>query len=100
MPRVRSPKRGSRGYSPRKRARNPKGRVSYWPKLEGEPQLAGFAGYKAGMTHLFYIEDRLQVPEYGQEVKAAATVIDTPPMLVVAIRAPTRHHRGLDAEPA
>ncbi len=97
MPRTRSPKRGSLSYSPRKRAKNPKGRVSYWPKLEGEPQLAGFAGYKAGMTHLFYIEDRRRVPEYGQEVKSAATVIDTPPLLVVAVRAYRKTQDGLQA---
>lgn len=84
-------------YSPRVRARNPKSRVSHWPKLDGEPQLAGFAGYKAGMTHLFYIEDRRRVPEYGQEVKSAATVIDTPPMLVVAVRAYKKTQEGLQA---
>jgi large subunit ribosomal protein L3 len=97
MPRTRSPKRGSLSYSPRKRARNPKGKVSYWPKLDGEPTLVGFAGYKAGMTHLFYIEDRRRVPEYGREVKSAATVIDTPPMLVTAVRAYEKTHNGLQA---
>ncbi|MFH1126245.1 MAG: 50S ribosomal protein L3 [Candidatus Altiarchaeota archaeon] len=97
MPRVRSPKRGSLSYSPRVRARNSKGRVGYWPKLDGEPMLAGFAGYKAGMTHLFYIEDRQRVPEYGQEVKSAATVIDTPPMLIVAVRAYKKTQDGLQA---
>jgi large subunit ribosomal protein L3 len=97
MPRKRSPKRGSLSYSPRKRARNPKGRVNYWPKLEGQPMLVGFAGYKAGMTHLFYIEDRRRDPEFGQEVKTAATVIDTPPMLVVAIRAYKKNQDGLYA---
>jgi large subunit ribosomal protein L3 len=97
MPRVRSPKRGSLSYSPRKRARNPKGRVNHWPKLDGEPTLVGFAGYKAGMTHLFYIEDRQRVPEYGQEVKSAATVIDTPPMLVTAVRAYKKTQDGLMA---
>jgi large subunit ribosomal protein L3 len=59
--------------------------------------LAGFAGYKAGMTHLFYIEDRQRVPEYGQEVKSAATVIDTPPMLIVAVRAYKKTQDGLQA---
>ena len=97
MPRVRSPKRGSMSYSPRVRARNPKSRVGHWPKLDGEPMLAGFAGYKAGMTHMFYIEDRQRVPEYGQEVKSAATVIDTPPMLVVAVRAYKKTQDGLQA---
>jgi large subunit ribosomal protein L3 len=55
----------------------------------------GFAGYKAGMTHLYYIEDRRRVPEYGQEVKSSATVIDTPPLLVVAIRAYKRTAEGI-----
>jgi large subunit ribosomal protein L3 len=59
--------------------------------------LVGFAGYKAGMTHLFYIEDRRRDPEYGQEVKTAATVIDTPPMLVVAIRVYRKTQDGLQA---
>jgi large subunit ribosomal protein L3 len=59
--------------------------------------LAGFAGYKAGMTHLFYIEDRQRVPEYGQEVKSAATVIDTPPMLIAAVRAYKKTQDGLQA---
>jgi large subunit ribosomal protein L3 len=71
--------------------------VGYWPKLDGEPQLAGFAGYKAGMTHLFYIEDRKRDPEYGQEVKSAATVIDTPPMLIAAVRAYKKTQDGLQA---
>jgi large subunit ribosomal protein L3 len=71
--------------------------VGYWPKLDGEPQLAGFAGYKAGMTHMFYIEDRKRDPEYGQEVKSAATVIDTPPMLIAAVRAYKKTQDGLQA---
>jgi large subunit ribosomal protein L3 len=84
-------------YSPRKKARNANGRVSFWPTLEKEPGLVGFAGYKAGMTHLFYIEDRERVPEYGQEIKSAATVIDTPPMLVIAVRAYKKTYDGLEA---
>ena len=65
--------------------------------MDAEPRLVGFAGYKAGMTHLFYVEDSRRVPEYGKEVKAPATVIDTPPMLVVAVRAYEKTHDGLQA---
>jgi large subunit ribosomal protein L3 len=65
--------------------------------LDTEPRLVGFAGYKAGMTHLFYVEDSRRVPEYGKEVKAPATVIDTPPMLVVAVRVYEKTHDGLQA---
>jgi large subunit ribosomal protein L3 len=97
LPRVRAPKRGSLSYSPRVRAKNHSGRVSYWPTLDNEPGLVGFAGYKAGMTHLFYIEDQARVPTYGQEVHSSATVIDTPPMLVIAIRAYKKTVDGLEA---
>jgi large subunit ribosomal protein L3 len=38
------------------------------------------------MTHLYQIEDRAKVPEFGQEVKVAGTIIEAPPMLVCAIR--------------
>jgi large subunit ribosomal protein L3 len=57
--------------------------------------LAGFAGYKAGMTHLFYIEDSRRVPEFNREVKSSATVIDTPPMLVTAVRVYKKTQDGL-----
>ena len=96
MPRTRSPKRGSRSYSPRKRTKHVKGRVHYWPKLKDGPKLVGYAGYKAGMTHLYYVEDRRRVPEYGTEVKSAATIIDTPPLLVCAVRAYKQTFQGLE----
>ncbi len=86
MPRPRSPRKGSKSYSPRRRASHFNGRITEWPDVKEGPQLLGFAGYKAGMTHLFQIEDRAKVPEFGQEVKVAGTVIEAPPMLVCAIR--------------
>lgn len=55
----------------------------------------GFAGYKAGMTHVFLIEDRDRSPDYGQEVRNAATVIDAPPMTVCAVRAYEKTWDGL-----
>lgn len=97
MPRVRSPKRGSRSFSPRKRAKSIKGRVDFWPEVSGDPQLLGFAGYKAGMTHVFLIEDRERAPDYGMEIKKAATVIEAPPMVVVGLRAYQKTHDGLKA---
>jgi large subunit ribosomal protein L3 len=48
------------------------------------------------MTHLYYVEDRRRVPEYGQEVKSAATIIDTPPLLVCAVRAYKQTYQGLE----
>jgi len=97
MPRVRSPKRGSRAFSPRRRAKRIEGSINFWPEPEDGPRLLGFAGYKAGMTHVFAIEDRDRSPDFGNEMKNAATVIDTPPMNVVAIRAYEMTHDGLMA---
>jgi len=95
MPRVRFPKRGSRAFSPRKRAKNIAGRVDFWPDVDEGPQLLGFAGYKAGMTHIFLIEDRERAPDYGKEVRNPATVIEAPPMLICAVRAYVKTSEGL-----
>jgi len=95
MPRVRSPKRGSRAYSPRKRAKNINGRIDYWPKTRGDPKLLGFAGYKAGMTHIFTIEDRKRSPDFGKEMKRAATILETPPMNIIGVRAYKKTYDGL-----
>lgn len=95
MPRVRWPRRGSRAYSPRKRARSIVGRVDHWPEADGPPHLLGFAGYKAGMTHVFMVEDREKTPDYGKEVMTPVTVIETPPMIVCALRAYVKDANGL-----
>jgi large subunit ribosomal protein L3 len=84
-------------FSPRKRAKNANGKVKFWPKVANGPQLLGFAGYKAGMTHLYYIEDRERTPEFGMEIKSAVTIIETPPFLVVGIRLYRDSYEGLEA---
>jgi large subunit ribosomal protein L3 len=95
VPRVRSPKRGSKAFSPRKRAKNINGRIDYWPKTSGKPHLLGFAGYKAGMTHIFTIEDRKRSPDFGKEIKNAVTILETPPMNIIGIRAYKKTYDGL-----
>ncbi|MCD6445666.1 50S ribosomal protein L3 [Candidatus Bathyarchaeota archaeon] len=92
-----APKRGSLAYSPRKRAKSLIARIRYWPQIEAEkPRLLGFMGYKAGMTHVFAIEDRKQSPNYGKEVIRPATVIEAQPMLICAIRAYKKTPYGLE----
>ena len=91
-----APKRGSLAYLPRKRARHILARIRHWPKIEADtPKLLGFIGYKAGMTHLFTVDDRKRSPNYGKEVIRPATVLETPPMLICAIRAYTKNPYGL-----
>jgi len=52
-------------------------------------------GYKAGMTHIFKIEDNKRSPDFGKEIIRSATVLDTPPMLVCAVRAYAQDPYGL-----
>jgi len=47
------------------------------------------------MTHVFRIEDRKRSPNFGKEVMSAATVLETPPILVCAVRVLTRDSNGL-----
>ncbi|MGC8895220.1 MAG: 50S ribosomal protein L3 [Candidatus Bathyarchaeia archaeon] len=91
-----APKHGSLAYLPRKRAKRLLARIRYWPKIMAEtPRLLGFMGYKAGMTYVFAIEDRKRSPNYGKEVMRPATIIETPPILVCAVRAYTKNAYGL-----
>lgn len=85
MPKKRRPKRGSLAFHPRVRASDHAGRIRSWPVTEEEGLLA-FPGYKAGMTHIHMIEDRLTSPEKGREVVRPSTVIDCPPVKVFALR--------------
>jgi large subunit ribosomal protein L3 len=81
------PRQGSMGFYPRKRARSNVPHVKAWASDEGgQPKLQGFAGYKAGMTHILAVDYRPASVTAGQEVRMPVTVIETPPMAVVAIR--------------
>jgi len=91
-----APRHGSLAYLPRKRAEHLLARINFWPIIEAEtPRLLGFIGYKAGMTHVFAIEDRKRSPDFGKEVIRAATVVETPPILICAIRTYTKNVDGL-----
>jgi len=90
-----APKRGSLAYLPRGRAARETSRIRFWPKVKEGPTLLGFMGYKAGMTHVFFVEDKPGSPNLGKEVIHPATVVETPPILVCAVRAYTKNEYGL-----
>ncbi len=46
----------------------------------------GFAGYKAGMTHLLIRDDRKNALNKGQDISVPATVIECPPMRIASLR--------------
>ncbi len=92
-----APRHGSLAYLPRHRAKKPVARIRYWPQITSEtPRLLGFTGYKAGMTYVFTIEDRKRSPNFGKEVMRAATVIETPPLLICGIRTYAKTPYGLE----
>ncbi|MCX6769770.1 MAG: 50S ribosomal protein L3, partial [Candidatus Micrarchaeota archaeon] len=77
-------KKGSVAFRPRKRANSQMPAVNWWPSIS-EKKLCGFAGYKAGMTHVMYIDDT-ESPSKGNEVFASATVVECPPITVFGVR--------------
>ena len=81
------PKKGSMGFGPRKRANRPYGRVKSWPETDSdEVRVQGFAGWKAGMTHVMMRDLNPGSPSAGAEVRKAVTVVEVPPMRVLAVR--------------
>ena len=75
------------GFGPRKRATSEVPRFNSWPNDDGQPTLQGFAGYKAGMTHVVMINDEANSPREGMEETVPVTIVETPPVHAVALRA-------------
>ncbi len=91
-----APKRGSLAFLPRGRAASPIGKIGYWPDYTGDkPILLGFAGFKAGMTHVYLIDDYERSPRYGSEKFVPVTVLEVPPVVLCGIRAYRLTSKGL-----
>jgi len=90
------PRRGSIAYSPRVRARSEIPRVRAWP-ISKEPKLLGFAGYKAGMTHLIIRDEAPHSLTTGMEISVPVTVMEAPAMKIAAIRAYSASTNGASA---
>jgi large subunit ribosomal protein L3 len=81
-----APRHGSLAFLPRKRATIIKGRIRHWLDSSDEISFLGFAGFKAGMTHITYIEDQKNSPYYGKELMKPITIIEVPPLILIGIR--------------
>ncbi len=95
MPDTHHPRRGSMGYSPRKRAKSITPKVRSWPDIDGDTKVQGFPGYKAGMTHAFVVDYRPHSTTSGQEVRVPVTVVEIPPISVCGLRFYEETHQGL-----
>lgn len=95
MAKAHNPRRGSMGYSPRKRSASAVPRFKSWPDHNGEPKLLDFGGYKAGMTHFIMVNDRKNSPSYGEEIVVPVTIIESPPVKIAGIRVYRKTQYGL-----
>jgi large subunit ribosomal protein L3 len=95
MPERHHPKRGSHGFSPRKRCKSQTPHIKSWAKGGDKPKIQGFFGYKAGMTHTFIIDYRPTSTTSGREVREPVTIVETPPIKVAAVRGYQRSSYGL-----
>lgn len=84
MPKIRSPRRGSMQYWPRKRARRMYARIRSWGSSKEHKPL-GFAGYKVGMTHLMIEDNYTHSPTKGKTVAMPVTIIECPPVKVAGL---------------
>ena len=74
-------------FSPRKRASRPFGHVKSWPTTDAsEVRVQGFAGWKAGMTHILSRDLNPTSPSAGQEVRVPVTVVECPKMRILGVR--------------
>ncbi|MFB6125457.1 MAG: 50S ribosomal protein L3 [Halanaeroarchaeum sp.] len=86
MPQPNRPRKGSMGFGPRKRAVREVPRFNTWPEDDGQVGLQGFAGFKAGMTHVVMVDDQANSPTEGMESAVPVTVVEVPPMGAAAVR--------------
>ena len=81
------PRRGSMAFSPRKRANRPFGHVKSWPTTDAsEVRVQGFAGWKAGMTHILARDMNPRSTSAGQETRIPVTVVECPKMRILGVR--------------
>lgn len=94
MANIRSPRRASMQYWPRKRACRIYPRIRYWPNNKNS-MLQGFAGYKVGMTNIIVTDNRKNAKTKGEEINMPVTVVECPPLKIASVRFYKKTHYGL-----
>jgi large subunit ribosomal protein L3 len=87
MAKSHKPRKGSRAFWPRKRAKRMFPAVRKVPVSKDEKVAPlAFAGYKAGMTNVSFIDTMKASATSGKEKVVAVTVLDCQPLLVVGMK--------------
>lgn len=85
MPNIRYPRRGSMQFWPRVRASKSYPTIGSWPKVK-DIKLLGFAGYKAGMTHIGLMDRNPNSHTKNTVIFCPVTVVECPPIKILAVR--------------
>ncbi len=80
-----TPRRGSLQYYPIRKSKRAFHPLRVHLELENG-ELATFAGYKVGMRQAIYIDNDKDSPTFKTELLSPVTIIEVPPLLVVAAR--------------
>ncbi len=97
MANIRKPRKGSMQYWPRKRAKKSYARIRSWNTSGNDVNLMGFAGYKAGMTHILITDNAPHSMTKGDEVFCPVTVIECPPIKILGLRIYKKDYYGKKA---
>jgi len=87
------PRHGSLAFYPKKRAKRIFPTVKHF-KGDG---LLGFAGYKAGMTHILALDNYDKSPSYGMSITIPCTILETPDLFCFGAVAYKKTPYGLSA---
>jgi large subunit ribosomal protein L3 len=95
MPQRKRPRRGSLAYYPKKRARRIYPRVKSWSKSKDAKPL-GFAGYKAGMSHITLVDTNPFSTTKGQHITRPITILECNPLSAFGFRIYTGNKSSFD----
>ena len=84
MPNKRKPRDGSLMHVPKKRAKKETPRIRSWAPVS-DVKLLGFPGYKVGMTHVMFNDNRKNSMTKGDEIAMPVTVIECPPIKIASV---------------
>jgi large subunit ribosomal protein L3 len=82
---LKSPRKGSLQYWPRKRARKFLPSVN-WNALKADSKLKGFICYKAGMASVFAKDETPDSMTKGKKIVVPVTILECPPLKIFSVR--------------
>ncbi len=81
-------------FWPRRKASRMFSRIRTYAAAK-DAKILGFAGYKAGMTHIIITDNRATSQTKGEQISMPVTVIECPPLKIASARFYKRNYEGL-----